>query len=326
MSEPSHQNPHVFIVGCPRSGTTLLQRVVNAHSRIVVVPEIHWVTGQFWKTSQPMSAAVTSEVMAGFMEHERFRDLGVDQNAFQGLVGPGEAVTCAEFLDRLFELYRKIHNKPYVGNKTPQYLQHIPLLHSVWGRTKFVHIIRDGRDVCLSIMSWKKGARAAGRFAGWKEDPVSTTAFWWKRTVLLGRDGGSVVGPDLYYEVLYEHLVTRPAQECAKLCAFLDLPYEESMVRFYESKKATDPRPRAKSWLPITAGLRDWRTQMQPDDVERFEAAAGDLLENLDYPRVFAPPASRRIDHASRMLALFTEGVQAAGKTLPQGWLTEASS
>jgi hypothetical protein len=107
-----------------------------------------------------------------------------------------------------------------------------------------VHLIRDGRAVCLSVLNWDHAARTAGRYAGWFEDPIVTTALWWRRKVELGREGGRRLGPQLYYELRYEALVSQPAGECVKLCAFLGLPYDEAMVRFHEGRQRVDYRAR----------------------------------------------------------------------------------
>ena len=119
-------------------------------------------------------------------------------------------------------------------------MRNIPTLQSFWSEARFVHLVRDSRDVCLSILIWKKADRNAGRYATWTEDPVSTTALWWERKVRLGREGGASLGPELYHEVRYESLVARPAEECAGLCEFLDVPYDDAMVRFHEGKTRTD--------------------------------------------------------------------------------------
>jgi hypothetical protein len=72
--------------------------------------------------------------------------------------------------------------------------------------------------------------------------------------------------------------------------------------------------------LPVTPGLRDWRTQMPLDDLERFEATVGDLLEELGYERAFPDPSPRALDHAQRIRDSFIQDVQERGERLPVGW------
>ena len=110
---------------------------------------------------------------------QKVRRLGVGREEFEDLLG--EPVSYRRFLGGLFELYAEARSKPLVGDKTPSYVTSIPKLHALWPEARFVHIVRDGRDVCLSVMNWKKAGGVAGRYATWEEDPVSTTALWWEK-------------------------------------------------------------------------------------------------------------------------------------------------
>jgi hypothetical protein len=316
-------SPFVFIVGCARSGTTLLERLVNAHSQIALTPEMHWITDYFrqgkWMGSE---GRVQPEQVASMMQNQkRFQQFDFTPEEFESLLGSGESVPYLEFLNRLFALYGKKKRKPLVGNKTPAYVRRIATLHNLWPEAKFVHIIRDGRDVCLSVLNWYHADRTAGRYSTWAEDRVSTTALWWKRKVRLGRQGTKALPPERYYEIPYDNLVNRPAEECAKLCEFLGVPFEEKMLRFHEGRTRNKPGLDAKkAWLPVTPGLRDWRSQMSPEDVERFEAAAGDLLEELGYRRAFPHPSAEVAKQVSRIRELFTQQLQCQQDVLPERW------
>ena len=73
-------------------------------------------------------------------------------------------------------------------------------------------------------------------FLTWAEDPVTTAALCWERDVRRGRDRGRPLGPALYYEMRYESLVHRPADEAKNLCSFLGVPYESSMLEFHQGR------------------------------------------------------------------------------------------
>ena len=93
------------------------------------------------------------------------------------------------------------------------------------------------------------------------------------------------------------------------LCAFLGLEFDDAVVRFHEGRTRTGPGISAKhAWLPPTPGLRDWRAQMSRDAVERVEAAAGDLLDELGYERRVPRPRAERLAHAERLAATFPPG------------------
>jgi hypothetical protein len=320
-------NPYLFIVGCARSGTTLLQRVLNAHPQLAIIHETHWIPVFFRdRIGLTPEGLATPELIPALLAHERFRKrftkVGIGREELERLLEPGAPVSFAGFVSGLFDLYGRLQGKPLVGDKTPRYVQNVPVLHGLWPKARFIHLIRDGRDVCLSAINWKERAAVlANRFSTWGPHPVTTAAVWWKWRVRLGREAGETLGPRLYTELRYEALVARPAEECARLCGFLGIPYDDAMLLFHEGRTRDDPALSAKrSWRPITPGLRDWRTQMSPEDQERFEAAAGDLLDELGYPRAVPRPRPEAVAHAREIRELFIRDLRSYEPVLPRRW------
>ena len=301
-------NPYVFVVGSPRSGTTLLRRLLNAHPLLAVTTETQWVTNFFKKrVGLTPDGLVTPALIDALARQRTFAMLRVGRRELEGLLAGGP-VPYARFVSAVYDRYARARGKPLAGDKTPEYGRKIPLLHGLWPAARFVHLVRDGRDVCLSAVHWgRKRARLEELFPSWADDPVTTAAVWWERNVRQAREGGRALGPGLYYELRYEALVGRPAEECARLCAFLGLPYDGAMLRFHEGRTRAEPGLSAKSaWRPVTPGLRDWRAQLPAGDVERFEAAAGALLDELGYPRAFPRPGPEALAHAADVRARFT--------------------
>jgi hypothetical protein len=297
--------------------------MVDAHPQIAVIHETRWIPRYFEeRTGLTPEGFVTPELIPKLLEHRRFPKMKVGREELERLINSDEPVSYSSFISAIYDLYGQREGKSLVGDKTPSYVRNIPILHGLWPTAKFVHIIRDGRDICLSVLNWKKAqVDKAHRHATWTEDPVLTSALWWRQRVRLGREDGSALGPELYYEIRYETLVSQPATECAALCDFLGLPYNDAMLRFHEGRERADPGLDAKkAWRPITPGLRDWRSQMTLDDIERFEAAAGDLLEELGYPRAVPDPPQEKLEDATRIHHAFTQEVRAEGKRLPKHW------
>ena len=318
-------NPYVFIVGCPRSGTTLLKRMVDAHPQIAITPETHWVPRCVRKKiGVSDDGLVTPQLVPTLLAYRKFANLKITRDEIEALVASGRPLRYADFVSAVFDLYARGQRKRLAGDKTPGYVQEIPLLHELWPGARIVHLIRDGRDVGLSVLDWDRAPRTAGRYAIWDEDRVTTAALWWERFVRLGREAGETLGPDLYCEVRYESLVTDPVGVSEALCGFLDLPYDEAMVRFHEGRTRENPAlsPK-KAWRPLTPGVRDWRTQMGREDVERFEAAAGGLLDALGYDRACPDPEPRQLEHASRLRDAFIRDPRLRRRRLPRGWTAE---
>ena len=312
-------NPYVFFVGCPRSGNTLVQRLADAHPELAVMHGTRWIARWYERRiALTEDGRVTADLLERLLRHKRFKALEMEPNDLMRLYWENPAVPYSDFVTALFDRFGERHGKRLVGDKSPEYVRSIPTLHSLWPKVRFVHTIRDGRDVCLSVLDWRKGST---HFSTFEEDPVTTTGVWWEWYVQLGREAGSRFGPNLYHEIQYESLVADPERKAIRLCHFLGIPYDRAMLRFHEGRTRSKPGLSTKSaWLPVTGGLRDWRTQMDPSDVLRFEAAAGDLLDELGYPRAAPPVLRKERERAESIRERFAEQARARQRPVPRTW------
>ena len=279
--------PFVFAVGCPRSGTTLLQRMLDHHPMLAIANDTHFIP----KVVDPEGADVrlSPEMVDRVLAYHRFPRLGLPEASVR--LAAARSETYAQFVSSLYAEFGARRGKPLAGEKTPDYVRYLPLLGRLFPWARFIHLIRDGRDVALSAVQWARPHKGPGRFAMWEEEPVAVCALWWRWQVSAGRSNGIELGP-LYHEVRYEQLVADPAGTASRLCRFVDLPFSPKMLAFHAGKTKDEPGLSAKkAWLPPTQGLRDWRTQMIERDVALFEALAGDLLLSLGYRRATAAPS-----------------------------------
>jgi hypothetical protein len=311
-------NPYLFVVGCPRSGTTLLRRMLNAHPELAITPETHWIARSLERgIGVTPDGIATPELVSHLLASPKFRRTGIERADLERLLPRSRPVSYADFVRGFFDLYGRLEDKALVGDKTPGYVRRLPLLHALFPETRFVHLIRDGRDVTLSALGWRRASKLASRLSTWEAHPVATAALWWERHVRAGREAGRALGQALYYELRYEALIADPAREAESLCAFLELRFDEALVRFHESRQRSEPGLSAKkAWLPPTPGLRDWRAEMSAEDVERFEAMSGDLLEDLDYPRAVPEPSAEARQLAAEIRSALTENVRSREKPL----------
>jgi len=254
-------------------------------------------------------------------EHRRFDQLGIDGDVLDRLLADNVGRSYAQFVSALFDRYGAERGKSLVGDKSPGYVRSIPTLHELWPQARFVHLIRDGRDVCLSAINWKKADRVFRDHSTWPHEPVATAALWWERSVRLGREAGATLPHDRYLEVRYEEVVTDAERVCRTICSFLGVEFDAAMLRFHEGRtRATPGLTTKRRWLPPTAGLRDWRTEMSGDDIASFEAAAGDLLDELGYERG-APELNGELAVRARAVRnRFAGDVVMRGRPLPERW------
>ncbi len=282
--EATPTNPYVFVTGCARSGTTLLQRMLDSHPQLAVTNDTH-VVPRTLLGQNPLDRdmPMTDDLLREVVGFKRFDRLGVEPATARTLAAT--APTFAEFVRALFDESARRRGKPLLGEKDPEYVRRLPLIHRLFPSARSVQIIRDGRDVALSTLEWVTPTRFLGRMALWREEPVAVCALWWRRQVLAGRQGRTEVGPDRCLEVRYEELVQTPEAVMRSIASFLDLPFDRTMVEYNKGKAQHKRGLSSKGqWLPPTPGLRDWRVGLGPRDLQLFGVLAGDVLESLGYP------------------------------------------
>lgn len=284
------RNPYVFVVGCPRSGTTLLQRMLDNHPQLAVANDTHFVPAALKGVTPRPGLPLTQEIVER-VRHFRTRA----GKGFDRLELPADALdraaasagTYPELVRALYSEFAELRGKPLAGEKTPDYVRHLLLLRALFPWAKVVHLIRDGRDVSLALLDWAQDGKGPGRLKLWHENPTAACALWWHWQVSAGRQDSGIFG-SAYHEVRYETLVASPDETLRELADFLELPFDDRMLTYHLGRTRTKPGlPTNKAWLPPTPGVRDWRAQLPPHDVELVEALVGDLLDDLGYERAF---------------------------------------
>lgn len=276
-------NPYVFVVGCPRSGTTLLQRMLDAHPDMAIANDTHFIPRAAKKALRHNSdPELSNELVKAVLAYRRFYRMGLDDDEVREVASQSHKYS--EFVSRLYDLRAQKQGKTISGEKTPDYCRKIPQLSALFPQAKFIHIIRDGRDTALSTLDWANETKGPGKWGLWQSDPVGTCALWWRWQVSTGSTEGAKLPADRYREIRYEDLVSQPERRLEELAEFLEIEYSEDMSRFFVGKTRQKPGLSAKSaWIPPTKGLRDWRQQMSDEDALLFQELAGDWLERFAY-------------------------------------------
>jgi Sulfotransferase family len=278
-----------FFVGCGRSGTTLFRAIFDSHPNLAIPGESHFIVHLAPNRRRYETGAGfdVEALLADLLPHPRFRLWGLAEDRVRTALRERPPSNLADAVRTVFAEYAAAQGKGRYGDKTPGYVSHLPLVAALFPEARFVHILRDGRDVALSYLDVSFGP-----------DTLERAALHWKRFVERGRQAGSRLGPDRYVEVRYEDLLGDPEQIVRSLCGFIDIEFQPGMFRYPEraaevASGSAFPEAHGRLALPPTKGLRDWRSQMSANDVAAFELLAGDLLSDLGYERSMARAGMR---------------------------------
>lgn len=282
-----------IVIGAPRSGTTLLRFMLDAHPSLAIPPETGFLAASALLDCDLSDAEGFHQVVTHFPpDAPAWNDFDVDADVLRRELLQLEPFDSSEGFRAFYRLYAEGHGKPRYGDKTPMYCEHVDLVARLLPEAHFIHIIRDGRDTALSLRSmWFAPAR----------DVPALAAYWVK---LIGAARGARRRVPAYMELRYEDLVCEPERVLRNVCRFIDLPFDERMLRYWEQtpERLREHRTRHKidgSVLvtydqrreqqrltmspPLPERLYRWKTEMTPEEQDVFWRIAGDTLTELGY-------------------------------------------
>jgi hypothetical protein len=289
LAQPSRTGP-IFIVGAPRSGTTMLQYRLRNHPRISLpTGESHFIVslyrdqGKYGDLARPED--IRRILLAMLAQNRSFLEtdlhgLQFDVDALADELHAEGRHTLPAIISGLFEKNARGEGKVRWGDKTPYYVMHLPKLLEWFPDAQIVHLIRDGRDVALSLF---------GRQHDFHVYNAYFAAEYWESYVERGRALGRALSPDQYLELRYEDLLAQPEDTMRQLCTFLGEAYSEALFEV-----ASTGGPASKTPLvhkPLQAdNAGKWRSRMTASQVRAFEGVAGRTLREFGYE--LATPAA----------------------------------
>jgi hypothetical protein len=276
VNQPSEP---IFIVGCGRSGTTLLRLMLNRHPRIAIpgetwyFPDIEEMrTGLATAPEQDWRAAVATRIERS----STFRELGVSRDQIDDALSRISFNEWGNVLAVANLAFARAEGKDRWGDKTPGYVRHLPLLKREFPAAFVVHMIRDARDVAASFFEQPFGPKTA-----------IEAAIYWKKDVSRGQQFGVPLFGDRYIEIRYEDLAKNPEAQLRKVLSHVGEDFDPVVL---------DQAPAAGEYVipehhwheltkkPVTTTrVGRWRTKLSPRDAQLIELEAGAMLRQLHY-------------------------------------------
>ncbi len=264
----------VFIIGAPRSGTTMLQVLLGEHPQVATTVEL----------------TLFRRYLAPWLEtYEDEQRNSREKGWHQGLPFVWEEPELIEFLREFIErVYAKVLARKsaatHLLDKHPGNSSFTAHIRRIVPSARFIHVIRDGRDVACSMI-------AAARTRGFGAGTAAGAAVDWKKNVLAARE--AAVNGETYLEFRYEEFLRDPAVGYARVLDFCGLPYEQrwleetvtanSFDKMKAARRTGDPGVPSSETHYRRGGSGNWREEFTPLDRFQFQRVAGALLRELGY-------------------------------------------
>jgi hypothetical protein len=278
------------VVGVNRSGTTLLRMMLDAHPQLTMPPETHFVPELI--DVAEAGGATPEDLLETITKQREWGDFGLTEKQLLEAFRAIEPLNAGDALRAFYSLYAERVGKPRWGEKTPIYVKSIRKIGGALPEARFLHVIRDGRDVALSIRD-----RAV------KDHPIPKIAERWVRRIGQARRQSRHVAH--YEEIRYEQLVLETEPTLRGVCEFFGLPWDDAVLDYHrrsgerlEEMKRELPADGSRATLsverrmatharttqaPDPSRVSRWREQMNREDRRIFESIAGELLAELGY-------------------------------------------
>lgn len=236
----------VFVVGSLRSGTTLLRLLLDHH------PEIN-IFGEF-------EAAVSQVKGPGWPNLDEYYEfLEVDRQTLAYNLKIPDSSSYVDLVTSLFNQIAKRSKKKIVGASIHSNIDRIP---GIWPDAKFIHLLRDPRDVAKSCIGM-----------GWVGNVYDGASYWLDAESNVAKLRNKIKNENII-TVTYEDLITNPVQVLTSICNFLSISYEESMLSL--EKDTTYKRPNIKY-------VSQWRGNLSREEVAWVEARCSKLMASRGY-------------------------------------------
>jgi hypothetical protein len=292
----------IFIVGSPRSGTTLMRAIINRHPRLSVCDETHYFPLIYHRRRAFGDLADIENrrrVITEFMANRHFKRSNPNTaELFETLMRDGTSYK--NLFTAVMQSYADSRGKQRLGEKTPRHALSLTTLREWYPNCVIIHMMRDPRAAVASMLHMP-----------WAQRSVVANARRWatlNEAVLKFR------GQPRYIEVRYEALVTDPETEVRRICAVADEEFEPRMVQgegTFEKGKLNSGR------MAISSDRQEaWRRELSKAQVAQIEWALGPQLEKFGY-HAAEPPASAFIALRGKCYSAF-DMTRAWVVTLPE--------
>lgn len=265
-----------FIVGCGRSGTTLVRSILNNGSTIGIPLESLFIADYLNSSNKLETVKILAPQEFEVLEW----GLIIDQSNFND----AKSVKCV--ISKLHELYIEKNGKTRWGQKTPRLVRHWKELSEVYPNSQFIHIVRDPRAVVCSLI--KSNVHKSTTYHGIQR---------WLKDISYGLEMEATLGQDRTLQISFECLTADPAKELRRISAFLNEPYDSKMLdasnkgheeysKYYAKiHKRLSSKPdvsRTKAWK---AELKNWQISLIQNKCKEFMRKIGyeEIEVRVDY-------------------------------------------
>ena len=269
------ENDPIFVVGVQRSGTTLLRLILNSHSEISIPEEARFLTPLLAPRflNKELDRQDIEKIYNYLKVNEQFQLWNYDSQTFLAKLKAFQSASLAEIINMMFQSYAEAEGKTRWGDKS-LFFGSIEILHQLFPNARFIHIVRDGRDV----------------FSSWRAmEPTmkhpSVMALDWKFKLDSIEKAISGLPEGLTLTITYEELLDNPKEIVKRICTFVKVAFEDAMLDFHKTSHNYIGEHHSKLIFKAidNSNKEKWKTKLTPFEIRAYEVLCKKELEKFGY-------------------------------------------
>jgi hypothetical protein len=285
----------VFIIGNPRSGTSLFRLMLNSHSMINATPEcgfLHWWYKKYadWDSSFLLNSRL-DEYISDLASSKRIEDWKIDYSKLKEKIVKENPQNYAKLGELVYTFYGEQKGKKakVIADKNNYYINHYNDLKEIWPDAKYILVVRDGRDVACSYLNIETLITNSPYKPKLSTD-IKTISKEWLNNNQNILDFSKSLNENQFMMIRYEDFVKESELYLTKVCDFLGLQFEPEMLNYFiKNAKEQDEPLSSLDWKKKTLEKPDennigkYKIELQKESIDEFNSIAIDLLQQFNY-------------------------------------------
>ena len=279
----------IFIIGNPRSGTTLLRLMLTCHPRICIPPECGfavWLCPKY----HPWNAELVEVFAQDVLTCRKIETWTWDTGGLSGFLRAGRPETYGRAVSLVYEWHAHCQGRDGVrwGDKNNSYLDHIATLRTLFPGCALVHVVRDVRSVVCSYRRLSE-ARLTSLYAPTLPGDIAGAALHWRTNIRTITGAFERLRWQGVHQLRFEDLLMSPQPTLERLCEALGERFDASMLEYHRNRDADLEPPAFSEWKskvrypPMIGEARRYELELSDAERQQVEKVAAAELRQCGY-------------------------------------------
>jgi len=264
-----------FIVGAQRSGTTLLRLILNNHSMIAIPEEARFLAPLLTKKNltTPLSGKKLNKTIKYLQLNSQFKQWNYDTSDLMRELEATRSIKINNLIDKIYTSFSQHEHKTVWADKS-LFFRHIDILSEIFPDAKFIHLVRDGRDV---FHSWRKMDKS--------KNNVATTAIDWNYKIHRIEKSFEKLPDHRKLIIRYEDLLKAPQETVHNICNFIGISFEPEMMNYHKTSQYYVGKHHSELIFQSidSSNMYKWKNNLTDTEIRIYETLAGNNLRKHNY-------------------------------------------